>query len=176
MVVREIEKQNSALSPQKDYARRPLLDLRIPADPQSAPQARHRVEKICHEAGISDDECFALDLALGEALANAVVHGKPALPRADGFGEDICICVWDFHDRLIVEIHDHGPGFDPPAPPYAMPPADAQDTHGRGLPLMERLVDALMICRCDYEEGGASVYLVKNRAARENTQTACRLS
>ena len=109
-VAQQRGKQNKAAmvsegSLQKDVrcgrpARRPLLELWLPADPQAVPAARHQVSKICSQAGISDDDCFALDVALGEALANAVVHGAPR------FGEQpqenhVCLCVWNFHDRLI---------------------------------------------------------------------------
>jgi anti-sigma regulatory factor (Ser/Thr protein kinase) len=141
-------------------ARRPLLELWLPADPQAVPAARHQVSQICLRSGISEDDCFALDVALGEALANAVVHG--GVQSCEQPQEDhVRLCVWNFHDRLILEVHDKGPGFDPPLPPYAMPLADAQETHGRGLPLMQMLTDALIVCRGDAEQGGASIYLVK---------------
>jgi anti-sigma regulatory factor (Ser/Thr protein kinase) len=142
----------------------PLLELWFPADPQAVPAARHQALSVCQKAGVSEDDCFTLDLALGEALANAVVHGAPAAdsPTHESAAHDVCLCVWRYRDRLIVEVHDRGRGFDPPLPPYKMPAASAQETHGRGLPLMERLTDALMVCRGDAVEGGASIYLVKN--------------
>ena len=46
--------------------------------------ACHEAMRLCAQTGISEADCASLDLALGEALANAVVHGVPAalLPRA----------------------------------------------------------------------------------------------
>ena len=130
------------------------------ADPTAVPQARHQAMKACTEAGLTDDDCFSLDLALGEALANAVTYGLPASEE----DHHVFVSLWGFQDRLIIQIRDRGPGFCPPPPPYLMPCAFWETTHGRGLPLMETLTDAMVVCRGDAHEGGASVYLVKKIA------------
>ena len=63
--------------------------------------------------------------------------------------------------NTLESLRDRGPGVNPPPPPYLMPSAYWETTHGRGLPLMETLTDAMVVCRGDAHEGGASVYLVK---------------
>ena len=141
----------------------PLLEFWLPADPKAVPAVRHKAMQACTEAGLTDDDCFALDLALGEALANAVMHGAPASEETKN-EPHICLSLWGYGDRLILQICDRGPGFDPPPPPYPMPNAAWETTHGRGLPLMETLTDAMIVCREDIREGGASVYLVKKKA------------
>jgi len=139
-----------------------LLEAWLPSDPKSVSEARRQAQQVCSDAGVSDDECFSLDLALGEALANAVVHGAPFADKTGADAPHVFLAMWDYDHHLIVEVHDRGPGFDPPSPPYQMPPADMQETHGRGLPLMQMLTDAMVICRGDAQEGGASIYLVKH--------------
>ena len=142
----------------------PLLELWLPADPKAVPQARHKAMEACNDAGLTEEDCFTLDLALGEALANAVLHGAPH----DASREDdkhVRLTLWGYGDRLIIHVCDRGPGFEPPPPPYQMPLAAWETTHGRGLPLMETLTDAMVVCRADAHDGGASVYLVKNRSA-----------
>lgn len=145
-----------------------LLELWLPADPKAVPQARHQAMQACSEAGLTEEDCFTLDLALGEALANAVMHGAP---RAGSLKDDrhVCLSLWGYGEGLILHICDRGPGFSPPPPPYPMPAAACGATHGRGLPLMETLTDAMVVCRGDAEEGGASVYLVK-KASRPHRQ------
>jgi anti-sigma regulatory factor (Ser/Thr protein kinase) len=146
----------------------PLLELWLPADPQAVPGARHKAMQACIEAGLTDDDCFTLDLALGEALANAVMHGAPDSLDADlsetKDASHVCLSLWGYQDRLIIQVCDRGPGFDPPPPPYPMPNAAWETTHGRGLPLMETLTDAMVVCRGGIDEGGACVYLVKKKA------------
>lgn len=56
---------------------------------------------------------------------------------------------------------DRGPGSRLPPPPYPMLSAAWGATCGRGLPLMETLTDAMVVCPADAEHGAASVYLVK---------------
>lgn len=135
----------------------PLLEFWLPADIGAVPSARKKAMRVCTDAGLTDDDCFALDLALGEALANAVTHGNGG---AAAVGK-IYLGLWNFQSRLIIQVRDNGPGFTPPHPPYAMPEAHRHDTHGRGLPLMETLTDALAVCRGCIVEGGASVFLIK---------------
>ena len=135
----------------------PLLERRFPADPKEVAQARHHAMQVCTEAGLTEDDCFALDLALGEALANAVMHGT----SAGCARPEVSLSLWNFQKRLIIQIQDHGTGFHPPAPPYLMPEAALGETHGRGLPLMEQLTDAMAICRGCIHDGGSSVFLIK---------------
>ncbi len=144
----------------------PLLEIWLPADPKAVPSARHRAMQACTDAGLAEEDCFTLDLALGEALANAVMHGAPCVPVSPDADCDrhVCLSLWGYQDRLIIHVCDRGPGFSPPPPPYPMPAAAGGATHGRGLPLMETLTDAMVVCRADAEGGGASVYLVKNKA------------
>ena len=139
----------------------PLLEMKLPADPGAVPHARHEAMRACTEAGLTEDDCFSLDLALGEALANAVTYGVPADAAAPADDRYVFVSLWGYQDRLIIQVQDRGPGFSPPPPPYTMPPAQWETTHGRGLPLMETLTDAMVVCRGDAYEGGASVYLVK---------------
>ncbi len=141
-----------------------LLELWLPADPKAVPPARRQAMQACTEAGLTEEDCFTLDLALGEALANAVLHGAPGAVDALKDDRHVCLSLWGYGDRLIIHVCDRGPGFRPPPPPYQMPAAACGVTHGRGLPLMETLTDAMVVCRADAEEGGASVYLVKKKA------------
>ncbi len=146
----------------KDAANAALLELRLPSNPEGVPEARRQAMRVCARMGLSEDGCAALDLALGEALANAVLHGAPRQPQSDENGErPICVSLWDYQGSLVVEVADRGPGFAPPPPPYPMPSAGAEATHGRGLPLMQMLTDAFVVCRGDATVGGAAIYLVK---------------
>ena len=141
----------------------PLLEFWLPADLNAVPHARKKAMRVCTDAGLTDDDCFALDLALGEALANAVTHGSGA-----NTDEKIYLGLWNFQSRLIIQVRDNGPGFNPPPPPYVMPEAHRHDTCGRGLPLMETLTDALAVCRGCIVEGGASVFLIKAMSGEQN--------
>ena len=144
----------------------PLVEFWMAADLGAVPLARHRVTDVCTEIGFSDDDCFDLDVALGEALANAVVHGGGSTNREPK--KQIYLSAWHFQGRFIIQVRDTGAGASPPVPPYPMPDAFCCDTHGRGLPLMQKLTDALVVCRGGAAEGGASVFLIKAMPSGRN--------
>ncbi len=156
---RDIAKRHMQPPGQPDRMR---LDLCMPLSSGEVPGARRAVQRICKDVGISKEECADLDLALGEALANAVVHGASSV-QCRSHSSEVHVSAWDYQSQLIVEVHDSGCGFDPPPPPYSMPSPDSDATHGRGLPLMEMLTDALIVCRGDADEGGSSIYLIKTK-------------
>lgn len=135
------------------------IEKHYAADPRIVPEARREAHRFCADAGVSEEDCIALDLALGEALANAVRHGQQAHDAARS--EGVTLSLWSYRDAVIAYVHDRGPGFDPPAPPYEMPAPTAEYLGGRGLPLMDMLSDAILLCRGDAAEGGSSVFLVK---------------
>ena len=135
----------------------PLLERWLPAELAAVPQARHWAMQVCTEAGMTEDDCFALDLALGEALANAVVHGASSTAH----DPQVYLGLWNFQKRLIIQVKDSGAGFRSSPPPYLMPDAERHESHGRGLPLMEMLTDAMAVCSGCIHEGGSSVFLIK---------------
>lgn len=146
-----------------------LLDLRMRPHASEMPEARRAALRACTAAGFSEDDCASLDLALGEALANAIVHGARRISGAPSSAkdQDVHVSVWDYRNRLFVEVRNSGHSFDPPLPPYDMPSPDADATHGRGLPLMELLTDALLVCRGDADTGGTSTFLIKNLSSEQ---------
>jgi len=137
-----------------------LMERCYPADPRIVPDARREAYRFCSAAGVSEEDCISLDLALGEALANAVRHGQ----MSNDANEGVTLSIWSYRNAVIAYVHDRGPGFDPPAPPYTMPAPTAEHLGGRGLPLMDMLSDAILVCREDAAESGASVFLVKRIA------------
>ena len=74
-------------------------------------------------------DLFELNVAVAEALANAVVHGSP-----HGADDDVRVRFFCYEDEVAVEVVDGGDGM--AATPICAPPAAA--TSGRGHPLHAR--------------------------------------
>ena len=83
---------------------------------------------------IADATLTDLILATTEAVSNAILHGE--LP--------ITVRIWDAPDRIVVSVHDRGPG---PADPLAgLVPASYSRIPGWGLWLMHQFdVDIALI-------------------------------
>ena len=99
---------------------------------------------------------FGVELALREALNNAVVHGNAMDPNK--LVEVRCRC--ERGKGLWLTVKDQGNGFDPTAVPDPLGSERLRAEHGRGIHLM-KLIDGrsfLSLCRqrgSDAERAGA---------------------
>ena len=103
---------------------------------------------------------FAVELALREALNNAVVHGNAMDPNKSVNVR--CRCERGKGVWLIVK--DHGKGFDPRAvsDPLASDKLDAE--HGRGICLMKLMMDEV-----SFHCAGSEVQMRKGPTRRPRT-------
>lgn len=99
------------------------------------------VRRMVQEAGLAVgfDELTVndLQLAVGEAVANAVRHGSPDPERSR-----IAVSCLRARGLLVVEVHDQGHGFDPDAVP--LPRTRELQEGGMGIFLMRSLMDAVL--------------------------------
>jgi anti-sigma regulatory factor (Ser/Thr protein kinase) len=126
-------------------------EFTFPATTRQLRAARRRVAAFAEVAGLDGADLFELNVAVAEALANAVVHGSPR-----GADDDVHVRFFCYEDEVAVEVVDGGDGMD--ATPICAPPATA--TSGRGIHFMRALTDAV-----HYTCGplGTRVLLVKQR-------------
>ena len=71
---------------------------------------------------------FGTRLVLEEAICNAIKHGHQHDPR-----KVVEVRSWIRADRVLVEVEDDGPGFDPSKIPDATAPESLDRPCGRGL-------------------------------------------
>jgi len=102
-----------------------------------------------------------IEMALHEALANAVIHGN---------GENsykrvyvACRCYMD--GEVLITVRDEGQGFDSNAIPDPTSRENLLFTHGRGIYVMKTLMDEVY-----FEEGGAVVMMRKKSNANSAEQ------
>ncbi len=127
-------------------------EFTFPATTRQLRAARRRVAAFAEVAGLEGADLFELNVAVAEALANAVVHGSP-----NGADDDVHVRFFCYEDEVAVEVVDGGEGM--AATPICAPPDAA--TSGRGIHFMRALADAV-----HYTCGplGTRVLLVKQRS------------
>ena len=127
-------------------------EFTFPATTRQLRAARRRVAAFAEVAGLEGAGLFELNVAVAEALANAVVHGSPR-----GADDDVRVRFFCYEDEVAVEVVDSGDGMS--ASPICAP-SDAA-TSGRGIHFMRALADAVQ-----YTCGplGTHVLLVKQRS------------
>jgi serine/threonine-protein kinase RsbW len=136
----------------------PLVQhLTLPATVRSLYPARMFVDAVAREAGLDDAEREAFDLAVTEAVSNAIRHGSPR-----GAENQVELCVIDDGTRLVVTVSDEGEGFVPAS--YSLPDPQSYADHGRGLYLIHSLMDEVEFTR----NGGTTVRMAKTKKQRRD--------
>ena len=131
------------------------LDMTIPADPNAISDVIDGVMQIAREMKCVEGNEFQVELALREALANAVVHGCNNDPSKK---VECCVACTEFSDIVIV-VRDPGEGFTLNAVPNPLAAENLNSTHGRGIYLINQLMDEV-----SFERNGTEIRMRKAAA------------
>jgi serine/threonine-protein kinase RsbW len=99
----------------------------------------------------SQDDIFAVHLAVEEAFLNAIKHGNKMDPNKK-VKIDYSVCP----DRVEISLTDQGEGFDPDAIPDPRVGKNLFKPEGRGLFLINSYMDVVK-----FNERGNCVYMVR---------------
>jgi len=126
--------------------------IEVPPDVNHLSAVREEVSELVTPLGFSDAAVFDIKVALGEALANALRHGKPSSGEVS-----VSLGIDAYRDRVVMEVTDNGRGFDGVSP-------GADDLYapgGRGIMFMHALMDRVEFASAS--GGGTVVRLEKHR-------------
>lgn len=126
------------------------LDVTLPGDASAVSPVIRRIMAVINEMGCAAGRGFEIELALYEALANAIEHGSANDPS-----KQIQCCVACDHTRgMLIIIRDPGPGFDPASVPSPIVGQNIFATGGRGIYLINQLMDEVR-----FEKGGTEIHM-----------------
>ena len=111
-----------------------------------------RIMQVIRQMKCGAGKEFEIDLALQEALANAVIHGCGNDPSKR---VEVCVACDESRGLLIV-VRDPGPGFDPASLPSPITGQNVFSDHGRGIVLVSQLMDEV-----HFEHGGTEIHMRK---------------
>jgi serine/threonine-protein kinase RsbW len=94
----------------------------------------------------------AIELALQEALANAVIHGA----KEDPTKTVECLVSYDEERGVLIVVRDPGAGFKPEAIPGCTVGENIYSNHGRGIFLINQLMD-----KVEFRKNGTEIHMVK---------------
>jgi|HubBroStandDraft_6_1064221.scaffolds.fasta_scaffold00190_8 serine/threonine-protein kinase RsbW len=104
-------------------------------------------EYTCFHGDASD-----IEVALREAIANAVLHGNKEDPSKQVHLSFRC----EPTGELFFVVRDEGPGFDPDKVPDPLAPENLDAEHGRGILMMRSYMDHV-----HYDCGGTECHMHK---------------
>ena len=132
------------------------LDLRVrvtlAADRKAVDPVVEQVMEAIRGMKCLDGKEDSIELALQEALANAVVHGA----KEDPTKIVECLVACDEQRGVLIIVRDPGPGFDPQAIPSCTMGENLYSNHGRGIFLINQLMDEVQ-----FHKNGTEIHMLK---------------
>jgi serine/threonine-protein kinase RsbW len=107
--------------------------------------------------GVDEDGRHWVDLAVREALANAIKHGNAQDP-----GKQVHIDLFLDGDDLVVRVADEGAGFDPASLQDPLAPENLLRPSGRGIFYMKSFMDQI---EYGARPGGGTTVTLRKRLA-----------
>lgn len=139
-----------------------LLDVTIPADLARVTAVREGVMQIVRDKRCAEGQEVEVELALQEALVNAVKHGCKGDPS-----KSVQCCVsCDDRGEVLIVVRDPGSGFDAASVPDPRAGQGLMRESGRGLFLINELMDEVR-----WEDGGREVRMRKRSRSEKGTGT-----
>ena len=131
------------------------IDAWIPSEISAISPLVDRLMRLIEGSHCVDGEEPGVELALREALNNAVVHGN----RLDTRKLVHVRCHCKAGNGISLVVSDQGQGFDPRAFPDSVTVENLEADHGRGIRLMKFAMDEV-----SFEQGGTEVHMSKSIA------------
>ena len=129
------------------------LDIKLNADINAITPVVEGVLKVVRQMECAAGKEFEIEIALREALANAIVHGA----KQDSTKEIQCSVACDETRGMLIVVRDPGEGFDPASLPSPLHGQNVFSEHGRGIYLINTLMDDVR-----YERGGTEIHMLKH--------------
>src|SRR5260370_42377672 len=131
------------------------IEAWMPSEIKAISPLVDRLMRLIEGSHCAAGEEPAVELALEEALNNAVVHGN----RVDPHKLVQVRCRCDTGKGVSLVVKDQGQGFDPNAVPNPLSAENLSADHGRGIWLMKVAMDEV-----SFERGGTEVHMRKAAA------------
>ena len=132
-----------------------VVDAWIPSEVKAISPLVDRLMRIIEGSHCITREELAVELALREALNNAVVHGN----RLDAHKLVHVRCRCKVGEGISLIVSDQGQGFDPRTIPDPLTVENLEAEHGRGIHLIKLAMDEVL-----FEQRGTEVRMCKSIA------------
>ena len=129
--------------------------MTIPADPSAILTVTDGVAHVLQEKQWPEQDIMAVELALQEAVANAIRHGC----GNDRAKQLQCSVTCDASGEIVITVRDPGTGFDPSKVADPLDPANVLRPSGRGIFLISGLMDDVQ-----FADGGRELQMRKKKA------------
>lgn len=131
-------------------------EFSLPSRIDTVAQAANAVADFVSRSGMSEEAAYGIDMAVREAVTNAVVHGN---------GQDeqkaVELTLKSSPEAVEITVHDQGQGFNPEEVPDPTEDQNILKTSGRGIFFMRTFMDE--VTWSIRPGGGTTVRMLKRR-------------
>jgi serine/threonine-protein kinase RsbW len=131
-------------------------ELALPSRIEAIEEATLAAKEFAKRSGLGDDAAYGIDMAVREAVTNAVLHGN----RRD-YAKTVEIGFKRLPGAIEITVRDQGEGFDAGSVPDPTDPQNIMKTSGRGILFMRNFMDEVQWSR--HPDGGTVVRMTKKR-------------
>ena len=128
------------------------LQVTLAADKAAVDAVVLRIMECIRDKDCARGKESEIELALSEALANAVIHGA----KSDVSKIVECDVACDQNGSLLIVVRDPGDGFDPATIPSPIVGENIYSGHGRGVYLITQLMDEVKFLK-----NGTEIHMIK---------------
>lgn len=128
------------------------LSVTLAADRDAVDPVVRSVMNVVREMKCAPGNEDDIELALTEALANAVVHGA----KSDASKIIECDVACDAQHGMLIIVRDPGTGFDPAKIADPCHGENIYSNHGRGIYLINQLMDEVQ-----FHKNGTEIHMLK---------------
>lgn len=128
------------------------LSVTLSADQTAVDQVVRSVMNVVRDTRCAPGREDDVELALAEALANAVVHGA----KSDPSKTVECDVACNHQGAILIVVRDPGPGFDPSQIADPCVGENIYSHHGRGIFLINQLMDEVR-----FHKNGTEIHMIK---------------
>jgi len=128
--------------------------LVLPSHIEAVADGAAAATDFIQSCGVGEAAAFGIDMAVREAITNAMVHGNK-----EDEAKTVEVTLNCLGHELEIQVRDQGEGFDPTSIPDPTDPANILKTSGRGIFLMRTFMDEVQWSM--RPEGGTTVRMTK---------------
>jgi anti-sigma regulatory factor (Ser/Thr protein kinase) len=142
------------------------LECSLPSEVTAISPFVDKLMLLLGNCGCVPEAVGHIEIALREALANAILHGNHEDRR-----KHVLVACRCEPDEVSIAVKDEGKGFGINNVPDPTAPGNIESVHGRGIHLIRALMDEVR-----FEENGAAIHMRKVHTRRGAGQAPKRLA
>ena len=117
-----------------------VTEVVLESNLENVEQAEEAARTVCKQVGFDEETEFRIEMAVHEAVINAIHHGNKEDPS-----KKVYIKFIVSEDRLEVRVQDEGIGFNPGEVPDPLAKENLLNISGRGIFLVRKFMDEFRV-------------------------------